>query len=249
MRYLARIYAALMAAAFLLTANGCIIVSDDNSGNVFPCLSGEGPMETVDIGLPPFTGVELRSDVDVFLSQGPVQEVELRAHANLIDELILEVDGGDLEIRARNCIASGSRPQVFITMPQLGRVVNSSAAPVTGESAFVSGKLEISVPGSGDVNLATIADAVKANISGSGNILLEGEAAALNVKITGSGNFMGFGLAAVSANVLISGSGDAEVKVEDFLEALLSGSGDVFFKGNPALEVSLTGSGKVFDAN
>ncbi|MCB0585726.1 MAG: DUF2807 domain-containing protein [Phaeodactylibacter sp.] len=243
-----RYFATLMAVMAILMLESCIVV-DDESGSFFPCLEGEGPVETSKIELPPFTGIEDRSDVEVFLSQGPAQEVEARGHASLLDELILEVDGQDLEIRTRRCISDNSRIRLFITIPQLDRLVNSSAADIVGESTFLSENPEITLTGSGDVKLGVLAESVKANLSGSGSLLLEGESSSLSVKITGSGDFKGFGLTTLSTNVLISGSGDAEVFVEDYLEANISGSGDVFFKGSPFLETRLTGSGRVVDAN
>ncbi|MCB0616860.1 MAG: DUF2807 domain-containing protein [Phaeodactylibacter sp.] len=238
----------LITAAVLLLASGCIVM-DDESGSFSPCLEGEGQIETSKIEVPPFTGIEIRSDIEVILSQGPVQEVEAKGYPNLLDELILEVDGQDLEIRSRRCLSSGSRPQLFITIPQLDRIVNSSMASISSDNTFVITNLEATASGSGDIDIAVISDVVKANLSGSGNLRLEGEAATLNIKITGSGDFRGFGLASLSANAFISGSGDAEAFVQDFLEASISGSGDVFYKGNPFLEVRLTGTGKVIDAN
>ncbi|MCO6478131.1 MAG: DUF2807 domain-containing protein, partial [Phaeodactylibacter sp.] len=243
-----KMLAALALAAVLLATPACIVV-DDEGGSFFPCLEGEGIIESSKFELPPFTGIELRSDIDLFLSQGPVQEVEARAHANLLEELILEVDGQDLEVRARRCISGRDRPQLFITMPQLSRAVNSSAADIFTENTFVGTNIELTVAGSGDIDLAALADVVKASINGSGDCLLEGEASTLNVKITGSGDVRGFALTALSANISISGSGDAEVFVADFLEATISGSGNVFYKGSPFLKERLTGTGRVIDAN
>ena len=240
--------AVLATAFFLLMLHSCIVV-DDESNTFVPCQEGSGQVETTKFERPPFTGIELRGDVDVFFSQGPEQEIEARGHTNLLEELILEVDGQDLEIRTRRCISPRDRLQLFITIPQIDRVVNSSAADIVSENTLVTNNIELTASGSGNVEIAIITDVLKANLSGSGNLLAEGEAATLNLKITGSGDFNGFGLVAVSSMVFISGSGDAEVFAQDFLEASISGSGDVFYKGDPFLEVRLTGSGRVIDAN
>ena len=128
----------------LLVAGSCIVV-DDESGAVFPCQEGEGQVETSKFELPAFTGIEVRSDVEVVLSQGPVQEVEARGHANVLEELVLEVDGQDLEVRTRQCVAFKDRPRLFITIPQLNRVVNSSAAEIFNENTFVAENPEITI--------------------------------------------------------------------------------------------------------
>ena len=86
-------------------------------------------------------------------------------------------------------------------------------------------------------------------ITGSGNIKLEGLGDELDIRITGSGDVAAFNLDVVRARVEITGSGNAEVSVEDELDVKISGSGDVRYKGNPSLDVNISGSGRVVDAN
>lgn len=239
----------LFATGLLLAGPGCIVIDDDGQEPLRPCLQGEGNIETVAIELPEFSGIELRGDVETFISQGPVQEVLLRAHENLIDELSFDVDGRELEIRTFRCIDARDRPTLFITLPELSKAVHSSTADIVCENTLLADKLEILLAGSGDFQLSAITDVLEANVTGSGQLTAEGETITLNIKVSGSGDFRGFGLPCQVASVLSAGSGDAELQVESLLEGSISGSGDIFFRGQPALDVRITGSGELIDAN
>ena len=98
-------------------------------------------------------------------------------------------------------------------------------------------------------DLALEADDIEVDISGSGKVVLEGIADEIDLNITGSGDLRAFNITAREGNIKISGSGDAEVRIEDRLDVRITGSGDVYYKGQPLLDVSITGSGEVIDAN
>jgi hypothetical protein len=74
---------------------------------------------------------------------------------------------------------------------------------------------------------------------------VDGAANSANLDITGSGTYEGFGIETVSTYVNISGSGDAEVLVNQYLDVKITGSGNVYYRGTPSLETDITGSGQV----
>ncbi len=82
-------------------------------------------------------------------------------------------------------------------------------------------------------------------LSGSGNIDLVGSLENQDVTISGSGDYEGADLESLIAEVLISGSGSVNVRVEDQLDVLISGSGNVRYYGSPELDQSVTGSGSI----
>ena len=67
--------------------------------------------------------------------------------------------------------------------------------------------------------------------------------------ISGSGKIRAYDLLSAETNIRISGSGNAELSVADYLKAKVSGSGKVRYKGNPTVDVDISGSGKVERAN
>jgi hypothetical protein len=55
-------------------------------------------------------------------------------------------------------------------------------------------------------------------------------------------------LTTTAATIRIDGSGDAEIRAVDTLDAKLSGSGDVRYWGSPTITRSILGSGRIVKA-
>jgi hypothetical protein len=94
-----------------------------------------------------------------------------------------------------------------------------------------------------------IAHIVESEISGSGQIYVSGSTYEHSINISGSGNIRAFPLTTQRTYVKISGSGNSEVSVEDYLDVNISGSGNVFYKGNPQINTHISGSGNVVKVN
>lgn len=231
-----------------LSMTGCFIDVNDDEG-LFGCVNGDGPIITQELNLDEFDGIRVPGDIDVFIKQGDFQEVLVEGKENLIDELDLRVSGGVWSVEFDGCVRDVDEFNVFITMPNLRSAKISGSGNIISENVFVIGDVELDITGSGNIDLAMEADDVDASITGSGELDLEGIADDVKYRISGSGDIKAFDLECNTADISISGSGDVEVLVIDFLKARISGSGDVFYKGNPELDVSTSGSGDVIDAN
>lgn len=229
----------------VLTLSSCI----DDDGNLFgDCTKGEGPIVEQLVSLSDFKGVEVKSSVDVYITQGPEIEVIAKGEQNIIDLLETDVKNDVWEIEFDDCV-SNYKLELFITMPEVEFLAISGSGEITGETFFEVDDITLRISGSGDMCLGLFADKIDARISGSGEVELEGEADELDFKITGSGDLGAFPLTVKEADITITGSGDASVFVTDFLKIDISGSGDVFYKGDPELDIDVSGSGDVVDAN
>lgn len=244
-------YKFLLTAVLLgsMTLTGCFLDIDDDGG-IFGCIDADGPIITADLELDDFDGIALAMDAHVEITQGPEQLVTFEGKSDILDELDLGVDNGVWTIRTVDCVRDVDDLTFFITVPDLDKIVLSGSGEIFSTNTFVDeGDVELTISGSGEIDVAYEADDVDATISGSGKITIEGLADDLDISISGSGDFRGFNLFANSADVSIAGSGDAEVQVADRLEVSIAGSGDVFYKGQPELDVTISGSGEVIDAN
>ena len=97
--------------------------------------------------------------------------------------------------------------------------------------------------------MSTDANTVETEISGSGQILLSGSAHDHNIDISGSGDVRAYGLVTQNTWVRISGSGNSEVTVLEYLNVNVSGSGSVYYKGNPDIQANISGSGTIINRN
>jgi hypothetical protein len=232
-----------------LSLTGCFIDVNDDDG-FFGCMNANGPITTADLNLADFDGIALAMDARVEITQGPEQLVTFEGKSDILDELDLDVNNGVWTIRTVDCVRDVDNLTFFITVPNLDKIILSGSGEIVSTNTFVdSGDIELTISGSGEIDVACEVDDVKAIISGSGKITIEGTADDLDLTISGSGDFRGFNLFTNSADITIAGSGDAEVQVANQLAVTISGSGDVFYKGQPELDISISGSGEVIDAN
>ena len=113
------------------------------------------------------------------------------------------------------------------------------------QGKIVVDDLNMSVSGSGDLEVDVDGSGIDGRISGSGKILAEGTADNIELSISGSGKFSGENLKAKTASARISGSGNAKVYATEEVEASISGSGTVYYKGDPKRKyANSSGSGK-----
>ena len=239
----------LFSLAMTLTASSCFINVNDEDGFFGSCVDGSGPIVTRELIVAPFDGVELPISADVFLKQGPDQEVIVEGKDNIIDEIELDVNNGIWKIEFNRCVRDIGQLRLFITVPDLAHLRISGSGDVVSENTFVIQDLTIDIPGSGNVDLALDADDLDIDIPGSGRLTLEGTADDTKYRISGSGDVHAFNLECRTSDISIPGSGDVEVFVNEYLKVRISGSGDVYFRGDPTLDISITGSGDVIDAN
>jgi hypothetical protein len=210
-----------------------------------PVLRGETVKEIRTVSQ--FSAVSLAISANVFLTQGPVQKVEIEGDKTSIEEIETVVNGETLKIRTRDMFHGNlGKVSVYITVPVINALTVSGSGDIASESAIQSEEMEMNVSGSGSIRIGELsAREVSATITGSGNIdLSAGQAGSeLEVVITGSGSFSAEGFSAQEADVDITGSGSARVWAVKELETNITGSGNVTFKGNPLVNANSTGSG------
>lgn len=210
-------------------------------------ISGEGEVVKQEITLEAITGVSLGFHGDIILTQGSSQKITMEGQQNILDNIKREVKNGTWKVTNDKNVRNAKPVKVYITLATLKNVRVSGSGSISGTNAFSGlGDLEVSVSGSGDIDLDITAQDVSTRISGSGEVRLAGTANSLEIHISGSGDVEADGLQVKDCSVVISGSGNADVHPTGMLEATVSGSGDVRYKGSSAnVKSRVSGSGHV----
>jgi hypothetical protein len=198
----------------------------------------------------------------------------ITAEDNLIPYFVTEVVGEELVIRILNNVhLQPTKPVIFdlwvrdlmhlrevelsgsgdihapnLSAEQLSLVLSGSGTVETPNLQPTVKALTVSLSGSGNMfcsgDTATRVDTV--SLSGSGNVFCSGEVDRQVIIISGSGNYEAADLASRKTEIVISGSGKAEIHVVDELDAQITGSGTIRYDGNPRLvRKSVTGSGTI----
>lgn len=209
---------------------------------------GNGNLKTEDRQAANFTSVSSFGEYDVYLSQGASYSVRIEAEDNLLPYIETQVDGDVLKIRTKDgyWLSNTTNLKVYVSAPAFTKVKTFGSGNI-----FSQGKLnntsaiELEVAGSGDIKVDLNAPEVRADLQGSGNINLGGETRSFTGSILGSGDIRAGELKSESANVDITGSGNAEVYASVKLDVDIKGSGDVKYRGAAQISSNVAGSGSV----
>jgi len=230
----------VFASALLIA--GVVLSACDDEGF---CIEGEGDVETREIKLDAFDGVDVNGSTKVYIARGQVQRVEVKGEPNILDELETDIDDDIWQIAFNRCLRKHKTVEVYITLPDLNYAAVSGSGLLQMNDTFDASDFRASVSGSGKINGKVTAGKLTSRISGSGSISMAGAAVNHDIAISGSGSINAFDLGTKVAEVDVSGSGLAEVTVADALDVDISGSGRVYYQDNPTVNTHISGSGKV----
>lgn len=204
-----------------------------------------------------FDKIKFKDFGTLILTQGEEESLTIEADEKLLSELIAEVRQGTLVL--------GFDDDWFSRFGKIiSSVLNSSENNMTYTLTFVnlekislSGKcnlvcdslktndLKLSVSGVGDLKIAHLdCNSLDVNISGRGEFSASGRADQQIVRISGSGEYEAPYLASQSLKIVISGQGNATVRVKENLDITISGLGQVNYYGRPKLRQVISGMGK-----
>lgn len=192
-------------------------------------IRGEGANATEQRSISNFTTVKAFGSNNVFITQGPGFNVEIKGYGNLLPYFETTVSGGVLELKYKNNVrVRNDNIEIYITMPQLA-----------GLSLYGSGNIACTGNFTGNTSF-------EATVYGSGDITVQkGDAQRFKGIISGSGSIKAFGFFADDADITISGSGNQEISVNNTLNGHITGSGNIYFKGDPVVNSQITGSGSI----
>lgn len=211
-------------------------------------VKGNGNLKTENRSVSSFAGVESFGSYDVYVSVGTQHAVRIEAEENLLPFIEVWVDGDVLKVKSKDgfWLSPKRDIKVFITAPDYRRIYSYGSGNINGETKVTgSGKIDLGVAGSANINLDIDAPEIEGDISGSGNMSLKGTTKKFDGQIAGSGNIYAMELQSEETKVKIMGSGNADVFASIKLDVNVSGSGDIRYKGGAQVNSNIAGSGNV----
>ena len=196
-------------------------------------LTANGESITTTRELSNFTTINSSGAHPIHIKYGTDFKVVLKGSNNLLPYFKTEVSNNKLYLGYENANIQRDDVQVEITLPVLRSIDLSGSSKVNISGEFPT------------INLFNV------DISGSATIQLTNHLATddLHLTISGSGEMDLEKLTAKHANIHISGSGNARLKVRDEMKATISGSGKIYYLGNPIIDSRISGSGKIIKIN
>ena len=188
-----------------------------------------GPQTTRDIEWAGAESLEIHVPVDIVFTQSETPSFVITGPERAVNEIVVE--GGrvtGLEDRPFSGVTFRDRPGVRLTIS--GPAVRAFA---------LHGSQDLTIEGYDQ-------DDLKVTIYGSGDVVARGRARAVELEIHGSGDADLSDLASETAEVMIAGSGEAEVAPTSAADITIHGSGDVTLASRPTrVSQNIHGSGDV----
>ena len=222
----------MVALLMLLLLVGCGVI-----------VTGSGNLETETFNYNDFAVIEVHNGFQVDLKKSSDFSIEITIDDNLQEYLEVNKSGNTLIIRMQqNRVYPSSTLSAKITMPDISRLDLSGGSQADVAGFNLSHDLSIELSGGSRINGDISAADIDLDLSGGSRIELVG--AADNLVADGSGgSHLGLGSFPVgSANIKISGGGEATIDVSGTLDLDLSGGSIVLYSGEPKLgDIDLSG--------
>lgn len=196
-----------------------------------------------------FDYVSLGVSGDLVITQGKSNSLVLEGDADDLEEIETYVKDGKLKIRNESNSWFGNdrdKVKIYVTLVNFKGASVSGSGKITNSNNLKGENVNLSVSGSGKIEIYVESKTLDTHISGSGRINLEGKTNDMDLHISGSGSINAVDLETNRLEAHISGSGSAKIKVKDEIDAHISGSGSIRYEGNPnKIREKVSGSGSV----
>ena len=180
-----------------------------------------------------FDAIEVSHGIDVYLTMGSSEQVDVEAAEELLEDLVTEVKGGILKIYFDRPFNWNANANVWIRAKEINMISTSGGVDLRGENVLEAKHLELKASGGSDMKLELHTKSVNVDISGGANIVLSGVTEELLVRSSGGSDVHSMDLVAKKADLEASGGSDIKAYIEEELDARASGGADITYSGNP----------------
>jgi len=193
-----------------------------------------------------FDGIEVSGAFEVFLKQGPVEEVVVEADANLLPLISTVVEGSTLKIDMKKPVHHVTTMKAYITVKDLKRLDVSGAVDIQTDGRITVPELYIDASGASDSKMEIVVQKLKLDCSGASKMKFSGSATDVKMDLSGASDLFAYDMLAESYDLEISGAGNAQINVSRRISAEISGAGSVKYKGSPTeVDQSVSGAGTI----
>ena len=218
------------------------------------CIKGEGDIVTRTLDIKDFTGINLKINADVSVSQGENQEIKVTGNANIIDIIKTAVSNNVWNIELEESCSDYQELSFEITIPDLSSVKISGTGHVSINDFENTGDINLGVLGTGvfDVYALNGTENMTIDIEGAGKVTGRKDFSSLKsliINISGTANVHGYSFQTENCTVNVSGTSNCYVNVSEKLDVKISGTANIYYKGHPTVVSDISGTGNIIDDN
>ncbi len=189
-----------------------------------------------------FSGVDVSSAIDLYISQGNEQGVAISANDPKIKERIkTEVKNGVLHIWFDSkgwdkWNMNNKKMKAYVTVTEINKLEASGACDVRVNGTLKAKSLKLSFSGASDFEGSVQVTDLQADASGASDIKITGSAVNARIDVSGASDFKGKSFKVDYCKASASGAADIDITVNKELEADASGGSDISYSGDGVIK-------------
>ncbi len=180
-----------------------------------------------------FTKIKASEGLDVYITQSNSTSIEVEADENIISLIATDINNGVLTIHTKESIGRAKSKKVFVSLPEIDKIVGTSGADVYSTDVLVADDLEVKSNSGADVKIEVKAESVSCSTSSGADIKISGTAESLRADASSGSDIQAKNLQVKTCNASVSSGADITVYTSDKLVANTSSGGDINYYGNP----------------
>lgn len=214
----------------------------------FACTSSTSAQTKESRDVSGFNAIDVSEGIEVVLTIGDTESVEVTAPEDYIDMVITEVSGTELNIyiKGNNIGNKGRNVVVNVVAKEIQDIESSSGSSVKTTNTIKTEELEISVSSGADVNIACDVNEVSISASSGAGAKVHGTANSVDAGASSGSHIKAGDLIAQDVEADVSSGGSISVHAEKQIDADASSGGSVSYSGSPELvDVEKSSGGSV----
>ncbi|MDA3891034.1 MAG: DUF2807 domain-containing protein [Salinivirgaceae bacterium] len=195
-----------------------------------------------------FSGVAVGESIQVELTYGEKEFVEVTANEDYIERVATEIKGDNLNIYIKGNNWNGWNKPIIVkvTASTIKEIKASSSSSLISQNLIESENLSLTVSSSAHIKVAVKANHVSCKASSSGSIRMKGSTENFNVHASSSSDVDADELKALKVDANVSSSARVSVHAENEIIANASSSGSIKYSGSPKIvDIDKSSSGSV----
>ena len=184
-----------------------------------------------------YTEIDVNEGIKVELTLGIKEFVEVTADEDIIDRVITEISGNELNIYLKGNSWRDNRKTVLVkvTATKIESIDASSGADIISQNLIKSDKLEMSVSSGASIQIAFKTLEASCNASSGADAKLKGASKYFEVEASSGANINADKVVAMKVEADVSSGADITVHAEEEIDAEASSGGSIKYSGSPKI--------------
>lgn len=194
-----------------------------------------------------FNAIKVSSGIDLYLTMGNSEEVEIIADNDIIDNLKTEVKNGTLHIYMKKNDwfnwGGNQTKKAYVTVRELVALHASSGSDVKSENTIKGGSMEVKASSGSDVELDVFYKYLSVDTSSGSDAKLSGRVKTFEAESSSGSDIKAQNLEAKIGKLKASSGSDISATITDELYARASSGADIRHYGSPQIRDTDESSG------